>query len=74
MDTVAEGRPKRHFKLKMPGAFTILFILTIVAVIATWFVPAGSYSKLSYNEPTSQLEIKKNQTGRLKKYQRHKRS
>ncbi|MBT9671920.1 TRAP transporter large permease subunit [Secundilactobacillus kimchicus] len=59
MDTVAKWRPKRHFKLKMPGAFTILFILTIVAVIATWFVPAGSYSKLSYNEPTSQLEIKK---------------
>ncbi|WP_054700225.1 YfcC family protein [Secundilactobacillus odoratitofui] len=49
---------KKHFKLRMPGAFSILFILTIVAVIATWVIPAGSYSKLSYNAPTSQLQIK----------------
>jgi uncharacterized ion transporter superfamily protein YfcC len=39
----------------MPGAFVILFILTIVAVIATWVIPAGSYSKLSYSG--SQLQI-----------------
>ncbi len=26
----------------------ILFILTVVAVIATWVIPAGAYSKLSY--------------------------
>lgn len=51
--------PKKRFKLRMPGAFSILFILTIVAVIATWIIPAGSYSKLSYNAPTSQLQIKK---------------
>lgn len=50
---------KRHFKLRMPGAFTILFVLTIVAVIATWVIPAGSYSKLTYNKPTAQLQIKK---------------
>ena len=40
---------KRHrFKLKMPGAFTILFFLTVIAVMLTWIVPAGSYSKLAY--------------------------
>lgn len=49
--------PKKHFKLKMPGAFTILFILTIVAVIATWLVPAGAYSKLAYNSATEQLKV-----------------
>ncbi|ANZ60461.1 YfcC family protein [Secundilactobacillus paracollinoides] len=52
-------KTKRHFKLKMPGAFVILFILTILAVAATWFIPAGSYSKLSYNKPSSELQIKK---------------
>lgn len=36
------SKAKRRFKLKMPGAFVILFILTIVAVIATWTVPSGS--------------------------------
>ena len=35
------------------GAFMILFLLTVVAVIATWLIPAGAYSKLSY-EPASQ--------------------
>lgn len=50
-------KPKRHFKLKMPGAFVILFILTVVAVAATWMIPAGSYSKLSYNQASSHLQI-----------------
>lgn len=50
---------KKHFKLKMPGAFVILFILTIVAVMATWIVPAGSYSKLTYNQSSSQLVVTK---------------
>ncbi|MGU3127026.1 hypothetical protein ACVXZZ_12755 [Staphylococcus aureus] len=40
---------KNDLKLKMPGAFMILFILTVVAVIATWVIPAGAYSKLSTN-------------------------
>lgn len=53
---VATKKPR--FKLRMPGAFSILFILTIVAVIATWIVPAGSYSKLSYNTASSSLQIK----------------
>lgn len=50
---------KKRFKLKMPGAFVILFILTIVAVMATWIVPAGSYSKLTYNQSNSQLVVTK---------------
>ena len=39
----------------MPGAFMILFLLTVVAVIATWLIPAGAYSKLSY-EPSQELK------------------
>ena len=45
----SDKKEKKRFRLKMPGAFTILFILTIIAVLATWIVPAGAYSKLSYN-------------------------
>lgn len=45
-------------KFQMPGAFTILFILTIVAVVLTWIVPAGSYAKLSYNKSIKMLELK----------------
>ncbi|MDO6574741.1 putative ion transporter superfamily protein YfcC [Staphylococcus pasteuri] len=48
--------PKRKFKLKMPGAFAILFILTILAVLATWMIPAGSYSKLSYENHSLKVE------------------
>ncbi len=54
--------PRKKFKLDVPSAFTILFILTIVAVLATWFVPAGSYSKLKY-EPDSSVLILTNPQG-----------
>ncbi|WP_042357583.1 YfcC family protein [Bacillus rubiinfantis] len=50
-------RPKKKFKLRMPGAFAILFILTIVAVLATYAIPAGSYSKLFYDQSSSKLTI-----------------
>jgi uncharacterized ion transporter superfamily protein YfcC len=48
---------KKKFKFKMPGAFVILFILTILAVISTWIIPAGSYSKLSYDQVNHQLKV-----------------
>ena len=35
----------------------ILFILTVVAVIATWVIPAGAYSKLSYEPSSQELKI-----------------
>ncbi len=34
-----------------PTAYTVLFILLIVVVIATWFVPAGQYDKNEDGEP-----------------------
>ena len=60
VSTVPVEKPKkgkRKFKLNFPTAFTILFIITILAVIATWVIPAGSYSKLAYLPETTELQI-----------------
>lgn len=48
---------KKGFRLHVPSAFTILFLLTILAVIATWIVPAGSYSKLIYEPEANVLQV-----------------
>ena len=45
----ADGKPKKKHKLSFPTAFTILFVITILAVIATWFIPAGAIPR----SPTS---------------------
>ena len=37
-------------KFDFPSAFSILFVILIIAVILTWVVPSGSYSKLTYDE------------------------
>lgn len=50
-------KPKKGFRLNVPTAFTILFFLTIIAVFATWFVPAGQYSKLAYDKETQAFSI-----------------
>ena len=39
--TEEPGKEKKKRKFSFPSAFTILFIVTIIAVICTWFVPAG---------------------------------
>ncbi|MGI6045607.1 MAG: YfcC family protein [Eggerthellaceae bacterium] len=54
---VADEKPKKKRKFNFPSAFTILFVVTIIACVCTWFVPAGQYSKLAYNEDTSMLEV-----------------
>ena len=55
--TVSDNKEKKRFRLKMPGAFTILFILTVIAVMATWMIPAGAYSKLSYDGGAHEFKI-----------------
>lgn len=40
-----------------PTAFTILFIIMVIAIILTWIVPAGAFSKLSYNTTENKLVI-----------------
>ncbi|QPK94292.1 YfcC family protein [Actinomyces sp. zg-332] len=51
------GKKKKKRGLYVPTAFTILFVLTFIAVIATWFVPAGQYSKLAYDAEQSAFVI-----------------
>lgn len=36
-------------KFQFPTAFTVLFIILVIAAILTYIVPAGLYSKLQYN-------------------------
>ena len=57
----AEQAPKEKKKRKFsfPSAFTILFIVTIIAVICTWFVPAGQYSKLLYDADRDDLAYRR---------------
>ena len=54
-DRGARKREKKKRKFSFPSAFTILFIVTIIAVICTWFVPAGQYSKLLYDSESGKL-------------------
>ncbi|MBE6465646.1 YfcC family protein [Denitrobacterium detoxificans] len=50
-----KGRGKRKFSF--PSAFTILFAVTIIAALCTYFVPAGQYSKLLYDSDTGMLQM-----------------
>ncbi|WP_373100522.1 MULTISPECIES: YfcC family protein [Pasteurellaceae] len=43
---------------KFPTAFSILFIILIIAVGLTWIIPAGSYSKLTYNPSADNFVVK----------------
>ena len=47
------GIPQEEKKsgFKFPTAYTVLFILLILVVIATWFIPAGLYDKNEDGEP-----------------------
>jgi uncharacterized ion transporter superfamily protein YfcC len=46
---MAENKEKKGFKF--PTAYTILFLLIIAVVIATWVVPAGQYDLNADGEP-----------------------
>ncbi|OKL46241.1 YfcC family protein [Boudabousia marimammalium] len=50
-------RSRKGFTLSIPSAFTVLFVLTILAAIATWTIPAGAYAKLSYDMDSSSLVL-----------------
>ena len=54
---VVKEKTKRKKKLSFPTAFTILFVLTIIAVVATSFVPAGQYAKLQYVADSNVLTV-----------------
>src|SRR6476620_3866734 len=44
------GEPKSH-GFRLPSAYTILFALIVLAAIATWIVPAGTYKLNAQGEP-----------------------
>jgi uncharacterized ion transporter superfamily protein YfcC len=44
------GTPKRR-RFTLPSAYTILFFLIVLAAIATWIVPAGTYDTNKAGEP-----------------------
>ena len=46
---MAENKEKKGFKF--PTAYTILFLLIIAVVVATWVVPAGQYDLNAEGEP-----------------------
>lgn len=48
---------KKKKKLSFPTAFTVLIIVLILASMLTYIIPAGSYSKLSYNSDSSVFEV-----------------
>ena len=39
----AEPEPRKKSRFTLPSAYTILFALIVLAAIATWIVPAGTY-------------------------------
>ncbi|MBS9781645.1 MAG: YfcC family protein [Gammaproteobacteria bacterium] len=57
MSTQTQNVPKSKWKFKVPSAFTILFIVLILAVIGTWLIPSGSYSKLKYNSANKSFVV-----------------
>lgn len=52
-----ENTAKKKKKLSFPSALTVLFIVLIFGAVLTFTVPAGRFSKLTYNENTDMFEI-----------------
>ena len=44
-------------KISFPSAFSVLFIVLVLAAMLTYFIPAGAYSKLSYNSDDSTFTV-----------------
>lgn len=49
--------PRRRRSFHVPSAFTILFLLTLIAIAATWLIPAGSFAKLEYHPEGETLMV-----------------
>ena len=45
-------------KMKFPSAFSILFIILLIAIGLTWLYSPGSYSKLSYDSTENHFIVK----------------
>lgn len=49
--------PKKKFSLKFPSAYTVLFIVLLLAMILTYIIPAGKYAQLAYNEESKDFVV-----------------
>lgn len=56
-NTPPDTPTRRRRGLSVPSAFTILFLLTVIAIGATWFIPAGQYAKLAWDKKASTLTL-----------------
>jgi uncharacterized ion transporter superfamily protein YfcC len=50
-EATAPGEPEQKGGFRLPSAYTILFALIVVAAIATWVIPAGTYNLNAEGEP-----------------------
>jgi uncharacterized ion transporter superfamily protein YfcC len=48
---VSAGEPEKKRRFTLPSAYTILFVLIVLAAIATWVIPAGTYELNDAGEP-----------------------
>jgi uncharacterized ion transporter superfamily protein YfcC len=48
---VGEEAPPNRSRFTLPSAYTILFALIVLAALATWIVPAGTYDVNNKGEP-----------------------
>ena len=48
---ISEARTERKRRFTLPSAYTILFALIVLAAIATWIIPAGTYDLNRRGEP-----------------------
>lgn len=51
------AEPNTQTRRQFPTAFTILFLIMLLAIALTWIIPAGAYAKLSYNPASHMLTI-----------------
>ncbi|HDZ8894500.1 TPA: YfcC family protein [Aeromonas dhakensis] len=51
------AEPNTQTRRQFPTAFTILFLIMLLAIALTWIIPAGAYAKLSYNTASHMLTI-----------------
>lgn len=52
---MSEVAKKEKKERKFPTAFTVLFIVLILAAVLTYVIPAGSYDRLQYDSENSQF-------------------
>lgn len=56
-ENVPQGSKRKKKKLQFPTAFTVLFIILVLAAGLTYLVPAGQYSKMEYVEAENEFVV-----------------